>query len=203
MNNLSGNIRISLLGLLTIVLFPLIGWIITFIIEGNWSSFLTAFQTHKTIIIEVIAGILAGTIFGAFAWIIINAPFLLPVLNKYGDVVKSLELKVPTIIFVSICAGVGEEIFFRGVLQNYLGIIITAIIFVAIHGYLSISDWRITIYGSYMTIVIISLGFMDKYLGLTSAIIAHTTIDVILFYKLTHRKNRCGKEASAIQIINS
>jgi membrane protease YdiL (CAAX protease family) len=191
---LSGNIRIALLGLLTITLFPGLGWVVSFFIEGNWDYFLESFKTQKSILLEVVSGIIAGVVFGLLAWRVINTKFLLPVLSKYGHVVKSLKLNIPTIVFVSICAGVGEEIFFRGVVQDYLGVILTAILFVAIHGYLSISDWRISVYGSYMTLVIVSIGFMDKFIGLTSAMIAHTTIDIILFYKLSSNKENLKKE---------
>ncbi|WP_258541301.1 CPBP family intramembrane glutamic endopeptidase [Parvicella tangerina] len=109
-----------------------------------------------------------------------------PVLEKYGQVVKSLNLSWVVIVFLSFSAGVGEEFFFRGVLQDYLGIVITAIIFVLIHGYLNPFDKIIFVYGLMMTVIIIGVGFIDKYIGLTSAMVAHMVIDVILFYKLSN-----------------
>ncbi len=184
-SKLSGNIRIILLGLLTIVLFPTIGLFIFYLVEGNLSTFLLSFKSEIGLFQETLLGVLSGVVFGLIAWKLINQKFLKPVLQKYGGVVNSLKLNIPTIIFVSICAGVGEEIFFRGVVQEYLGVVITAIIFVAIHGYLSVSDWRISVYGIYMTLVIMLIGWMDQYFGLTSAMIAHTIIDIILFYQLS------------------
>lgn len=169
-------------------MFPLLGLLVSYLLEGDSFVFLNAFNTKIGYLQEGIIGIFAGLFFGALAWQLISSSFLSAVLLKYGDVIRSLNLNIPTIIFVSICAGVGEEVFFRGVLQDYLGVIVTAIIFVAIHGYLSFTDWRISIYGLYMTTVIIMLGFMDKYLGLTSAMVAHTVIDVVLFYKLSKKK---------------
>ena len=94
-------------------------------------------------------------------------------------------MNIGTIVIVSICAGVGEEILFRGILQSYFGIWITAVGFVAIHGYLNPLDWRISIYGAYMTAAIIAIGYLNQLYGLTSAMIAHTIIDIILFVKLT------------------
>ena len=186
MLNLSGNIRILLLGLLTISLFPFVGFVIFYFIEGDAASFLNIFSTKIGYSQELIIGLFSGLLFGVIAWFLITSPFLSSVLFKYGGVIQSLKLGVPSIILVSICAGVGEEIFFRGVLQDYFGVVITAIVFVAIHGYLSISDWRISIYGLYMTTVIVLIGFMDQYLGLTSAMMAHTVIDIVLFYLLTN-----------------
>ena len=91
---------------------------------------------------------------------------------------------ISTIFFVSFCAGFGEEVLFRGVLQPKLGIWLTAVIFVGIHGYLNPNNWRISIYGIYLTIVIALTGYLSRHFGLTTAIITHMIIDVILFYKL-------------------
>ena len=156
---MSGNTRILLLGLLTITSFPLVGLLLFYIISGDTSLFFESFESKINLIWEIIIGLTSGLIFGLSAWKLITSKFLEPVLKKYGQVVESLKLKLPTIIFVSICAGVGEEIFFRGFLQDYLGIIITAILFVAIHGYISWNDWRISVYGLYMTVIIVIIGF--------------------------------------------
>ena len=99
--------------------------------------------------------------------------------------IKKDNTNIGTIIIVSICAGVGEEILFRGVLQSYFGIWITAVGFVAIHGYLNPLDWRISLYGSYMTLAIVVIGYLHQHYGLTSAMLAHTMIDIVLFIKLT------------------
>jgi hypothetical protein len=98
-----------------------------------------------------------------------------------------MEMNFAIIVGVSLCAGIGEEIFFRGVVQPlpYCGVWVTAIFFVAIHGYLNPMDWRISIYGVYMTILIAGLGYLTDYMGLTTAMVAHTMIDVVLFSYLT------------------
>ena len=108
-----------------------------------------------------------------------------PVLEKYKTLINTFELDLPLIFFVSFCAGFGEETLFRGVLQPLLGIWVTALIFVAIHGYLNPNNWKISIYGAYLTIAIGIIGYLSDYFGLTTAIISHMVIDVILFYKLT------------------
>ena len=130
-------------------------------------------------------GVFTGTVAGLLAWALITSNYLRPVLDKYGGMVKALELRMWQIVLVSICAGVGEEIFFRGMMQNYFGVWITAVFFVAIHGYLSYKDRKILVYGVFMTLVIAFIGWLDMRFGLTSAMLAHTMIDVVLFYKLT------------------
>jgi membrane protease YdiL (CAAX protease family) len=81
---------------------------------------------------------------------------------------------------------VGEEFLFRGVIQSYWGIWITAIFFVAIHGYLDPRDKKMMTYGLTMTVIIGILGYMNTYLGLIAPMAAHMAIDVVLLYKLTN-----------------
>ena len=110
--------------------------------------------------------------------------FMKPVLDKYKNMIISSEIDLQLIFFISFCAGVGEEILFRGVIQPLIGVWITSLIFVAIHGYLNPTNWRISIYGIYLTLSIALIGYLSNWLGLCTAIAAHMIIDVILFYKL-------------------
>ena len=104
-------------------------------------------------------------------------------LNKYLKLFSFEDLSFSVIFFVSISAGIGEEIFFRGVLQPFLGVVITGVLFVAVHGYINPKNWRISIYGLYMTIGIIVIGVLTEKVGLITAIISHTVIDITLLHK--------------------
>jgi membrane protease YdiL (CAAX protease family) len=186
----SSNIRIISLALLTITLFPLLTFGVIYVFEDlPLDFFISIFKTKSSFYIEVISGVTAGIVCGILAWKFIISSFMSSVLNKYGNLIKSLQLNIPSIIFISFCAGIGEELFFRGAIQLYLGIWITAIIFIAIHGYLDPTNWKISLYGILMTIIIALLGYMTEYLGLTSAMLAHSIIDIILFYNLTYYKS--------------
>jgi membrane protease YdiL (CAAX protease family) len=79
---------------------------------------------------------------------------------------------------------VGEELFFRGAVQWWLGIPFTAVVFVAIHGYLDPRDRRIMAYGTLMTLGMMLLGWMAERYGLVGPMLAHTLIDVILLERL-------------------
>jgi hypothetical protein len=83
---------------------------------------------------------------------------------------------------------------FRGALQPLLGIPITSILFVAIHGYLNPRDWRLSIYGLFMTAGIAWLGYLTDSRGLLSAIVGHTIIDVYLLIYL----QRAAKSVSVV-----
>jgi uncharacterized protein len=178
-----GNRKIITLGLFTIIVFPLAAFIINYIFSSE--SFWDIFISKQGILYETLLGLSIGILAGILAWVIIKLQILQPVREKYQGVIGSLKMNIGTIILVSICAGVGEEILFRGVLQSYFGVWITAVCFVAIHGYLNPLDWRISLYGCYMALAIVVIGYLHQYYGLTSAMLAHTMIDIVLFVKLT------------------
>ena len=133
---------------------------------------------------QILVGLLSGTAIAVCAQFIISRPFMKEVNMRYSKLLEGFKLSLNEILFVSVCAGIGEEILFRGALQPLFGIVFVAFLFVAIHGYLNPRDWRITIYGLFMTGAMCALGFAAKTFGLLPAIIAHTVIDVYLLNKM-------------------
>ncbi|MFT4678895.1 MAG: membrane protease YdiL (CAAX protease family) [Flavobacteriales bacterium] len=129
-------------------------------------------------------GLVMGVGFGAMAQFIVERKFMQSVNLKYTEMISDLRLTTSEIVFVSLCAGIGEEVLFRGAVQPLLGVIITAIIFVAIHGYLNPKDWKVSLYGVFMTGVIIVLGYTTEKVGIWSAIVAHTVIDIYLLRRM-------------------
>ncbi|MFN8775442.1 MAG: CPBP family intramembrane glutamic endopeptidase [Flavobacteriales bacterium] len=133
---------------------------------------------------QLAGGAAVGIAAGFAARWLISRPFMDPVNRRYVKLLGQFDLTMSEILFISFCAGVGEEMLFRGALQPFLGVILTAVVFVAIHGYLNPRDWRISTYGLMMTGFIMVIGFMAEWLGLASAMLAHTLIDVILLHDL-------------------
>ena len=134
--------------------------------------------------LQILWGLGVGLVAAFLAQLIINSPLLNKVNKRYANMLGRFELNLSEIAFISVCAGVGEELLFRGALQPLLGIWITSIVFVAIHGYLNPKDWRLSVYGAYMTLVIAGIGYLTLTSGLIASMIAHTVIDVYLLYKL-------------------
>lgn len=101
-------------------------------------------------------------------------------------IVRSMNLNLWDCIFISLCAGIGEELLFRSGVQFYLGPIWTSIIFVAIHGYLNPRNWRVSIYGLIVLpfILVISYGFYE--FGLWFSIAAHAAYDFVLFWIISN-----------------
>jgi len=175
------------LGTLTLIGFPIIGWVILWLTNGPSMSEVLAIGPNPGR--QIIVGIASGVVFGWAAWLIIRSPLLRNVRTKYSSLIRDMRLSPWQMLYISLCAGIGEEIFFRGVLQPLMGIWITAIIFVGIHGYLNFMNWRLFIYGAFMTGVIAIIGFFAEYFGLYTAMISHAAIDMVLLYQMSKLEN--------------
>jgi len=132
--------------------------------------------------IQGVAGLGFGTIAALLATQIINAKFFASVKEFFADIFGGLHLNILDIAYLSICAGIGEELFFRGALQPWLGIWLTALIFIAVHGYLNPRNWRMSVYGVAMVVVSAGLGYLYQFLGMFSAMVAHASFDFVLLY---------------------
>ncbi|MFZ5554321.1 MAG: CPBP family intramembrane glutamic endopeptidase [Bacteroidota bacterium] len=173
---------IYLLALFTLVGFPLIGWVIHyFFSDENWQ---TVFENKIHPFWQLAGGIVFGFLTARLGWLIVRSKLLSPVRSKYEGIIGQFGLSGAGIVFVSFCAGTGEELLFRAAIQPQLGIIITSIGFVALHGYLNPFDWRVSLYGLYLTLVIGFIGWMFEEAGIWFCISAHTVIDIVLLRQL-------------------
>jgi membrane protease YdiL (CAAX protease family) len=126
-----------------------------------------------------------GCLVGLLAWALINASYFSKTLDFFVQIIGPWRLSWLEIVVVSCCAGVGEEILFRGAIQPHLGIIWTSILFVVLHGYINPFNGAMTAYGIFMVLAICLLGWAALQFGLVLAIVAHTVIDIILLYCLS------------------
>lgn len=133
---------------------------------------------------QIAMGIVGGTAIALGAWWIISRPAMRPVMDRYAELIGPLMPVRWIQWLVSICAGVGEELFFRGAIQHWLGIPFTAVLFVALHGYLDPRDGRVLRYGLFMTGAMLVIGWWAVHFGLMAPMIAHTVIDAVLIARL-------------------
>jgi len=133
---------------------------------------------------QLTTGLGLGIVSAGIAVGVIKSKLLSEVSAKYHHMFSGLDLSLEDIVYYSFCASVGEEIFFRAGIQPYLGIWLTAIVFIALHGYINPFDWRTSIYGVLMVFVTAGMGYLFQYQGLFSAICAHFIFDVLMFYYL-------------------
>jgi len=184
--------KLVVLALVTLIGFPVIGFAILFFFDENPLS--TMIRGTSPIPLQLIIGSVIGTLVGLGGKWMISRPFLHDVGLKYGRLVQNFGVSTFGIWFVSFCAGFGEELLFRGAIQPLLGIWLTAIIFVAIHGYLDPRDMKISAYGIFMTVAIAGLGYLTERIGIWTAASAHMMIDVVLFYYLNQIKPKLENE---------
>jgi uncharacterized protein len=184
------NVFIFLMGVATIGIFGTLGY---FIIDYTQERpFMDYFLNYGlSFSMQIVVGALSGVISGAIAVFVITRSFFAPQFKYYEEKVRNFNINYLGIIFLSLCAGIGEEIFFRAAIQPLIGIWPTSIIFVAIHGYLNPFNWKIFIYGVVMVFIIAGFGYLFIYAGLITAMMAHFVLDVILFSVLLYyRRNR-------------
>lgn len=137
--------------------------------------------------VQLLAGSLIGWAGSGIAWFIISRKFFEKEKIYYAQLVNGLNLNVWAIIFLSLCAGIGEEIFFRAGIQPLLGVWWTSFLFVMLHGYLNPWNLRISIYGLIMVGIIAVFGYLYQHMGIFAAISAHAVFDMVLFWKLSRK----------------
>ena len=159
--------------------------VIFFVLDVPVRTFLAG---SKPYYIQIPVGLLFGFISAKAAWAIVEQPFLKEVKNLFSGIFRRMDLGPMGILFISACAGIGEEILFRGAIQPMLGVWTTAMLFVFLHGYINPFNLPLSVYGIYMTVVIGVIGMMALHLGIISAIMAHFVIDYVLLLRLTEEK---------------
>ncbi len=169
------------LAFLTLLLFGAAGVALIVLQERGLRAVLIG---EGDVFFQIMLGSVGGILIAFLAWYIIALKFMAPVRSRYSRMIGPLMSRRSDRILVSICAGIGEELFFRGALQFWLGIVATAIIFVAIHGYLNPRNWRISLYGTFLTLAMVALGWAAMEFGLLAPMIAHAIIDIVLLERL-------------------
>ncbi len=127
--------------------------------------------------------ITGSTVLIAVVFILIKKEkFFLPqIINKLAVLKDTLhELNQLEIIYVSALAGISEEIFFRGLLQGFSGIIIASVVFGVLH-FLTFGYFLLT------TMVGFYLGFIYIYSeNINLPILVHTFYNIFAFNMLKH-----------------
>jgi len=132
---------------------------------------------------QVVTGLAFGGISSGLAILLIRGKKFTHVRIFFESQMHQLNPGFLNILFYSFCAGVGEEVLFRAGIQpiHYFGIWPASVLFVVLHGYISPSNMRLSIYGLFLIIICSGFGYLFKYLGLASSCVAHFTYDVAMF----------------------
>ncbi|MES2799464.1 MAG: CPBP family intramembrane glutamic endopeptidase [Bacteroidota bacterium] len=171
-----------ILGLVTLLIFPLPTLLLRPWIEGiHWLELLELNNLQWK---PVLLGLAYGLGYAVLASFFLTMRIFQEVPLRVEETVKALNLSIFEGIFLSICAGFGEELLFRAGLQPYLGIWLTSFIFIAIHGYISIKTPKNSLYGLLLFPFIIGISYGYEIGGLWFAVSAHFMYDAVLFTKI-------------------
>jgi len=140
------------------------------------------FNSDFTVLYQVAFGAGAGILASAIIYLIINLPPVSEVLSDFS-IFQALSMARFSLFDktqISVFAGAGEEILFRGAIQPLLGNIFTSIIFIGIHGYFKFRSVGHILFGVMMFGLSIMLGFLAAEVGLFAAMVAHALYDLIM-----------------------
>lgn len=131
---------------------------------------------------QLVAGVASGGFGAAVIGLLMNRPPVSGVLNDFNIIklISEVRLTAFDCVQLSFFAGVGEELLFRGAVQPLLGVWVTSAIFVGIHGYFKFRSPGHLMFGAAMFGLSAGLGYLFEYAGLTAAMSAHATYDIIM-----------------------
>lgn len=149
-----------------------------------------AFNHGLSLTNQLVTGIGSGVIGSGIIWFAINRSPVSEVLDDFYIIKMVRQSRLTTFdrIQLSFFAGAGEELLFRGAIQPLLGIWVTSLIFVGLHGYFKFKSMGHLIFGGIMFGLSIGLGYLFEYAGLIAAMSAHATYDVIMLKLILYKK---------------
>ncbi|MCB0516327.1 MAG: CPBP family intramembrane glutamic endopeptidase [Chitinophagales bacterium] len=138
--------------------------------------------------------VLLGLAWGVLGLVIIASlsrlNYFANALEQYESLFDDIDLNWEDILFYSICAAIGEEVFFRAAVQPHAGIWVTSFAFVALHGYLDPRNFPVFIIGILLFGFSCGLGYLCVQYGLLSSIVAHFVYDFLMFAVLIYLKKK-------------
>ncbi len=135
----------------------------------------------KNYYLQTLAGLFFGSLSALLALALINGKRFRGVKVFFAELLQDLNPSFGHIIFYSFCASVGEEVLFRAGIQPLIGIWPASIIFVLLHGYINPANINLTIYGIFLIAICAGFGYLFRFFGLPSAIVAHLIYDIAMF----------------------
>jgi uncharacterized protein len=180
--------KLILLGWVTLLIFPIPAFVIRFWFYEETPFYLLNFDhfTAKPIVFGVSFGLLCAFL---ISWIS-EREMVKDHFKDQKEQLLEFDLQWFQYLFLSICAGIGEELLFRLGVQPFLGIWPTAVLFIAIHGYFSIKNFDDNLPGVLLMpfIVCIAIGYV--HFGIWFCVFAHISYDFLVFHLLfsKHKK---------------
>lgn len=174
--------KLVLISILSGVIWVVIGnLIILFVQESHLAAI---FFSGSNVFIQIGIGLASGALIGLTGILMIRLPSFKEILDEYAIIrqIKELSLSPVQIVYVSLIAGISEEILFRGAIQPLIGIWLTSLLFIGIHGYIRVQSTTHVLYSLFTFGLSMVLGLLFIHFGLIAAIAAHFIYDVVVLY---------------------
>lgn len=180
-----------LLSWLTLIVFPAVGLLLLWFFDNrSIASLWSVFEIDNLSNPINLIGLELGLLYGAFVILISQLPIFNDLTDPQTHLLKSLNLNWADVIFISFCAGFGEEILFRASIQTWLGPWITTFIFIAVHGYFNIKPLKKSLMGILLFPFILIISFAYETFGLWFCVAAHFSYDLLMFSTVLMEKNK-------------
>lgn len=187
--------RLYYLSWLTLIGMSAVGILLIHYVQHRWVR--QVLLGKKPYYLQVLVGLFFGSLSSLLAQLLINGRRFNSVRTFFENLMHEINPTIFNILFYSFCASVGEEVLFRAGIQPLIGIWPAAFIFILLHGYINPSNINLTIYGIFMIIICSGFGYLFRFFGLTSSIIAHFVYDVSMFSLLKYSYQR-SKNADTV-----
>lgn len=126
-------------------------------------------------------GVAAGLVAGLIALaLVLKIDAFSGVLKLIRDVQESVGLSHLQWAGLSLAAALGEETLFRGAIQPVLGIALTSLLFILLHGYLTSGEKGMRLMGVILFGLSCLLGWFYREMGMIAAISCHFIYDLTL-----------------------
>jgi membrane protease YdiL (CAAX protease family) len=138
---------------------------------------------HAPLPIQLVLGLLVGVVLGsaAVAWFL-RSPILADGRAKAREVLASAPLSRGDVVLISVSAGFGEELLFRGALQPWIGFVLSSIVFTLAHYWVPLTGIARVLYAAFVLAVSLVLGFLCLRSGLVAAMTAHASVDLVILW---------------------
>lgn len=179
-------IQFHLLGWTTLLIFPGIGLWLLWLFEDV--DIIEVLELNEIFTPQLLLGLEFGVIYGILVLVISQLDIVQEMSSHQERMLRSLKLNWGDILFMSFCAAFGEEVLFRAGLQTWFGPWITAILFIAIHGYFNPLSLRKSILGFVLLPFILTISLCYETMGLWFCIGAHFSYDLLMFQSVLKSK---------------
>jgi uncharacterized protein len=114
-------------------------------------------------------------------------PALAPLRNQLVELACRFDFSGLNPLWIAMCAGLGEEVLFRGAIQPIIGLWWSSFVFLLLHSktyQFRSFNWKKAVFAVLVFVISLLMGYIFVNVGLLAAVVAHATIDVVALFGL-------------------